>query len=41
MGETSKRKNSEVGQRKEETRNIKQKVYEQMDGGMLKPPKKR
>lgn len=41
MGETSKRKNSEVGQRKEETRNIKQKVYEHMDGGMLKPPKKR
>lgn len=41
MGESSKRKNPADDQNKEESRNIKQKVYEHMDGDILKHLKKR
>ncbi|KAG7532893.1 Endonuclease/exonuclease/phosphatase [Arabidopsis thaliana x Arabidopsis arenosa] len=40
-GESSKRKNLAAIQREEEARHQKQKVFEQMMGGILKPPKKR
>lgn len=40
-GESSKRQHSEVEKKKEDKRNIKQRVQESMDGGFLKPPKKR